>query len=209
MVAGETKVKKGKYYGVGPRWTAKEDAVLREYWYTVSARTLLEHVNKVGGNGRNWRAVYRRATRLKLPKGIPQGFVSVHTLAREQSLDVKTLVRIVERARKAKVVKTGGMHAYRMKTVAPKKMKRFVDSYEALKALEWWWGRVETLRQAAERLQCNRHTLREVLKRAGIIKNSVMGQKLTLRKKAVTEAWKNYQKKKGSSSTKKKRRGTT
>ena len=73
------------------RWTPAEDKVLLMYWPDVTWRVLRA---KLGGRKRL--AIWRRVGVLGLPRGVPQGFVSVADAARSQLVDRAWLAAFCE-----------------------------------------------------------------------------------------------------------------
>lgn len=79
--------------GAKRRWTTAEDATLRRSWQAATWPELQRRLP-----GRTRPAIYDRATLLGLPKGVPQGYVSVAEAARRERLEGKTLRKLLAAA---------------------------------------------------------------------------------------------------------------
>jgi len=75
------------------RWTAEQLAVLVREWGAIGARALHRKLQP-----HSWIAIRRKAARLGLPSGIPQGCASLGALARRAGLSYVPFARILEEA---------------------------------------------------------------------------------------------------------------
>lgn len=141
-------------------WTPEQVALLVREWGVWGARALLRTLRP-----HSWVSIRRKADRLGLPRGIPQGCASLAELARRCGISAKPLAKILEDAG-VQVRNVYPGHALRPR--APRtSQRRYAEADEAVEAFEQWLGR-ELLRQAAVRLGSSPHTLYARARRVGL-----------------------------------------
>lgn len=72
-------------------WTSEELALLVREWGAIGARALLRKLRP-----HSWIAIRRKAVRLGLPSGIPQGCASLEALAKRAGISRTPFARILE-----------------------------------------------------------------------------------------------------------------
>ena len=143
-------------------WTSEQVALLVREWGVWGARALLRTLRP-----HSWVSIRRKADRLGLPRGIPQGCASLAELARRCGISAKPLAKILEDAGvQVRNVYPGNAHG--LTSYAPRvSQRRYAEADEAVEAFERWLTR-EMLRQAAVRLGSSPHTLYARARRAGL-----------------------------------------
>jgi hypothetical protein len=141
----------------GP-WTRAELATLKAEWHEVTLRTLQQKLPR-----RSACAITRKARRLGLPFGVPQGCLGLTEAARKTAYDVKQLHRMFEAAgQPIRVVQT-----YRKAPV--KNPRRYVEE-EHLELAIRLWEASEVVAHAARCRDVSDTTLRRWLVLAGYAK---------------------------------------
>lgn len=143
-------------------WTSEQTALLVREWGVWGARALLRALRP-----HTWVAIRRKADRLNLPQGIPQGCASLAALARRCGISPQSFARILEDAG-VQVRNVYPSHKNGRPSYVPRvSQRRYAEADEAVEAFERWLSR-ETLRQAAVRLGSSPHTLYARARRAGL-----------------------------------------
>lgn len=144
-------------------WTPEQVTLLVREWGVWGARALLRALRP-----HSWVSIRRKADRLGLPRGIPQGCASLAELARRCGISAKPLARILEAAG-VQVRNVYPGHTHGLTSYAPRAcQRRYAETDEALAAFSRWL-RSETLPSAAARLSnSSRFTLYNRARRLGL-----------------------------------------
>lgn len=143
-------------------WTSEQTALLVREWGVWGARALLRALRP-----HSWVAIRRKADRLNLPQGIPQGCASIAELARRCGISAKPLAKILEAAG-VQVRNVYPSHKHGAKSYSPRVcQRRYAETDEALAAFARWL-RAETLPDAVQRLGSKRETLYRRARRVGL-----------------------------------------
>lgn len=148
-------------------WTDAEDAVLLRDWNDLGARALLRLLP-----GRAWSAIYEHATReLHLPRGLPQGRVSLKEAARRLGYARVSAVRGL--ARRQRVALRRPPHPT---TLAPRARPQMNVDWEAIRAAYLREANgTETIAEAARRKGLCDVRLGQWLREAGLTGESHRG----------------------------------
>ena len=143
-------------------WTPEQVALLVREWGVWGARALLRTLRP-----HSWVSIRRKADRLGLPRGIPQGCASIAALARRAGISAQPFAAILEAAG-VRIRNVYPSHKHGQPAYAPRGcQRRYAETDEALAAFARWL-RAETLPDAVARLGSSRQTLYTRARRVGL-----------------------------------------
>lgn len=151
-------------------WSEEELSILRFEWQFASKRELMWRLP-----GRSWAGIVQRAAALRLPFGVPEGFVSITDAAESLGFHVATLRSILAWAG-VPVLRTYTGARKRQRSKLRSVVRWHVDLDRARSAVERWLSS-ETPESAARTRGLCGVTLRAWLLRAGLISRGTQGQR--------------------------------
>lgn len=134
-------------------WTREQIDTLRLEWQEVSGRVLLGKLRP-----HTWRGIIWKASQLGLRRGVPQGFETITAASKRTGFSFDRILVLCERFG----VKVRYMYGDRRATST----WRYVDSYDVSKMVEDMM-RLESINQAAKRLQASRGIIARELRARG------------------------------------------